>query len=213
MILYGVPFSPFVRKTLFTLYELNLDFEQSLTFPQSEEIKFRLASPLGRIPALTGKDFQLVDSSAICHYLIKQQKSQLIDYGCAESIANNVSWDKFADDDLHPALFDILLERTIKPVRFGEKPDNEIVETAIHEKIPKVFNYLERSLKEGDKAWLMGDKFSYADIAIGAHLSNLIIAKTEIDFKQWPTLKNYLKRLSKRDAFIKICQDALQFKP
>lgn len=31
MLLYGVQLSPFVRKTLFTLYELNLEFKQRYT--------------------------------------------------------------------------------------------------------------------------------------------------------------------------------------
>nr|WP_299244773.1 glutathione S-transferase family protein [uncultured Halomonas sp.] len=213
MLLYGVPLSPFVRKTLFTLYELDLDFQQEFTFPQGESSAFRAASPLGRIPGFEDGEVRISDSSAICHYLIRRQNSALIDYDHPQALGRIIGWDKYADEDLSPAVFDLLVERVVKPVRFGKPADEYVVKKAIDEKMPQVFDYLQARLEDNGGPWLTGADFSFADIAVGAHMSNLVLAEVELDSNRWPVLGAWFKHLQQRPAFQRFCQEAREFKP
>ncbi|MGP9684193.1 glutathione S-transferase family protein [Halomonas sp. AOP25-F1-15] len=213
MILYGVPLSPFVRKVLFTLYELELEFEQHLLVPGDSSADFRALSPLGRIPAFQDGDFGISDSSAICRYLLGRYPSELLDIANPESVARAVQWDKYADEDLAPVLLAPLIERLVKPVRFDTPADESVVQKAVREQIPPVFDHLEERLKTLSGKWLMGSAFSYADIALGAHMSSFVLADLELDTARWPALSEWFKRLALRPAFQRLCDDARRFNP
>ncbi|MDA3922184.1 MAG: glutathione S-transferase N-terminal domain-containing protein [Salinisphaera sp.] len=212
MILYGVPLSPFVRKTLFMLYELDCEFDQKMTVPQDNYPAFRTVSPLGRIPALTDGDFSITDSSAICHYLATRQSSALMGHGEPQTLARVIAWDKYADKDLAPAAFGPLFECVIKPVRLGKSTDEAIVAIAIKEKLPPVFDHLQAGIDRSEGDWLLGARFSYADIALGAHMSSLVLANVPVDTARWPALAHWLERLHSRPAFARLCEQARSFR-
>jgi len=212
MLLYGVPLSPFVRKTLFTLYELDLPFEQVITPPGSDAPAFREISPLGRIPGFADDGVKMWDSSAICHYLIRGQGSALIDYATPQTLARVIAWDKYADDVLAEAVFPPLIERVVKPIRLGTDADEDVVTHALNELLPPVGDYLNDSLAKSGDAWLAGGAFSYADIAVGAHLTNLLLAGIALDGKRWPALGEWFTRLQQRDAFQRMYQEARDFR-
>jgi glutathione S-transferase len=213
MLLYGVPLSPFVRKTLFMIYEMELKVDRELVVPGSNLVAFRQASSLGRIPALVDGSLQLWDSSAICHYLARQHQSALIPYDNPQQLGRVVGWDKYADEDLSAAVLEPLLERVIKPVRFGESPDEAAVKTTIDHKMPPVFDHLESQLMDLGEDWFAGAEFTFADIALGGHMSNLSLAGINIDAALWPALAGWFDRLSDRPAFRQLCEDALSFRP
>ncbi|WP_235040318.1 glutathione S-transferase family protein [Vreelandella profundi] len=213
MILYGVPLSPFVRKVLFTLYELELEFEQRFLVPGDTSADFRALSPLGRIPAFQDGEFGISDSSAICHYLLSRYPSELLDTANPESVARAVQWDKYADEDVAPVLLAPLIERLVKPVRFGTPADEAVVQKAMREQIPPVFDHLEERLQTLGGEWLMGPTFSYADIALGAHMSSFLLSSLELDAARWPALSGWVERLQKRTAFQRLCDDAQRFNP
>lgn len=212
MLLYGVPLSPFVRKTLFTLYELDLSFEQVITPPGSEDPAFREASPLGRIPGFADGAVKMWDSSAICHYLISDRGSALIDPAAPQTLARVIAWDKYADEVLAEAVFPPLIERVVKPIRLGTQADEAAVAHAVNELWPPVGDYLNDSLAKSGDAWLAGPAFSYADIAVGAHLSNLLLAGIELDEQRWPSLGAWFTRLQQRSAFQRMYQEARDFR-
>jgi len=211
MILYGVPLSPFVRKTMFMLYELDLSFEQEMIAPQGDDAAFRAASPLGRIPGFADGDITLSDSSAICHYLARRHDSRLIDCNDPLTLARVIGFDKYADEDLAPAVFEPLIERVVKQVRFGEAADEATVAAAVEEKMPPVFDTLNRRLDESDGDWFVGRDFSFADIALGAHMANLPLAGVELDINRWPALGRWCGRLSERPAFKRMYEAARTF--
>lgn len=213
MLLYGVPLSPFVRKTLFTLYELDMAFDQKLVVPGDDTTDFRETSPLGRIPGFEDGDCKLSDSSAICHYLIRRQNSGLIPYDNPQALARIVGWDKYADEDIEPAVSVPLLERVVKPVRFGTLPDEDEVSVAVTQKIPPVLAYLESRLALAGAPWLAGRDFSYADIAVGAHMSTVFLADIKLYSAHWPMLSVWFDRLKGRPAFQRLCQDVRDFRP
>lgn len=213
MLLYGVPLSPFVRKTLFMIYEMELEVDQEMIVPGSDLAAFRQASPLGRIPALVDGSFQLWDSSAICHYLARQHQSALIPYDDPQQLARVIRYDKYADEDLSAAVFEPLLERVVKPVRFGGSPDETAVQAAINHKMPPVFDYLESQLRDSGEHWFAGADFTFADIALGGHMSNLSLAGIDIEAARWPALAHWFSQLSERPAFRQLCEDARSFRP
>lgn len=211
MILYGAPLSPFVRKTLFMLHELGLSFEQAMIFPASDDATFRAVSPLGRIPGLADGDIKLSDSSAICYYLARRYDSPLIPYHDPVTLARIVGFDKYADEDLAPAVFEPLIERVVKRVRFDEPADEAKVESAVNDKMPPVFDYLDQRLDERDGDWFSGDDFSFADIALGAHMANLPLAGVELDTQRWPALGRWCGRLAERPSFNRMYEAARTF--
>lgn len=211
MILYGVPLSPFVRKTMFMLYELGLSFDQEMIVPQGDDAAFRAASPLGRIPGFADGDITLSDSSAICHYLARRHDSRLIPYDDPGALARVVGFDKYADEDLAPAVFEPLIERVVKRARFDEPADEAIVANAVEHKMPPVFDTLDRRLQERTGDWFVGRDFSYADIALGAHMANLPLAGVELDSNRWPALGRWCGLLSDRPAFNRIYEAARTF--
>lgn len=213
MILYGVPLSPFVRKVLFALYELGIEFEQRLLVPADTSVDFRAISPLGRIPAFQDGDVGISDSSAICHYLLGRYSSRLLDTANPVDVARAVQWDKYADEDVAPVLLAPLIERLVKPVRFDAPADESIVQNAVREHIPPVFDHLEERLQKTSGEWLMGPEFSYADIALGAHMSSFVLCNLELDATRWPALSGWVDRLQRRPAFQRLCDDARNFNP
>ena len=213
MILYGVPLSPFVRKVLFTLYELELEFEQHLLVPGDSSADFRALSPLGRIPAFQDGDVGISDSSAICHYLLGRYPSELLDIANPESVARAVQWDKYADEDVAPVLLAPLIERLVKPVRFDTPADESVVKKALREQILPVFDHLEARLQTLSGEWLMGSAFSYADIALGSHISSFLLSNLELDDARWPALSGWVERLQGRPAFQRFCDDVRNFNP
>ncbi|WP_148861235.1 glutathione S-transferase family protein [Marinobacter fonticola] len=213
MLLYGVPLSPFVRKTLFMIYEMELKIDRELVVPGSDLAAFRRASPLGRIPALVDGSLYLWDSSAICHYLARRYESELIPYKDPQQFARIITQDKYADEDLSAAVFEPLLERVIKPVRFGKASDETVVQASINQKMPPVFDYLESQLEESGEQWFAGTDFTFADITLGGHMSNLFLAGIDIESTRWPALSAWFNRLSKRPAFKQLCEEARSFRP
>ena len=69
MVVYGSSLAPAARKVLAFIGEKGLAAEHRPVAPHDASPEFKLASPLGRIPAFSDGSFSLSDSSAICHYL------------------------------------------------------------------------------------------------------------------------------------------------
>jgi len=166
MILYGVPLSPFVRKVMFMLDELDIAFEQNNVPPASDDPEFRAVSPLGRIPGLADGNLKLSDSSAICHYLAMRHDSALMGGDDPVRFARIIGFDKYADEDLAPPGLQLLVERVVKPLRFKQASDESLVEEIVGEKLPPVFDVLDRHLAENERTWFVDETFCYADMAM-----------------------------------------------
>ena len=74
-----------------------------------------------------------------------------------------------------------------------------MVQTALQETLPPMYDYLEKEL--GDNEWIAGKDFSAADIAIVAQLASLELANETFDAKRWPKLAAYTKRVLDRPSF------------
>jgi glutathione S-transferase len=74
-----------------------------------------------------------------------------------------------------------------------------VVNKAINEELPPLFDYLEGQLASGD--WLVGHSFSVADIGIATQFAQASFAGVSPDAKRWPKLAAYIDRALARPSF------------
>lgn len=193
---YGAPLSPFVRKVRLFLAEKALDYQLEIILPFGQPDWYRELSPLGRIPALKDGDFSLADSSVICQYLEERHPQPALLGRDAQERAR-IRWlEKYADYELAPlCTFAVFRNRALKP-SMGQSCDESAVQTALQEKLPPHFDYLEKTL--GSAAYFVGEQLSLADLAIACQLINMAHGGEQLDAQRWPNLAAHQQRILAR---------------
>jgi len=196
--LYGAPLSPFVRKVRWFLAEKALDYQLEIILPFAQPDWYRDLNPLGRIPALQDGDFSLADSSVICQYLEERQPQPPLLGRDAQERAR-IRWlEKYADYELAPlCTFAVFRNRVLKP-SLGQACDEAAVQSALQDKLPPHFDYLEKTL--GSAAYFVGERLSLADLAIACQLINMAHGGEQLDAQRWPNLAAHQQRLLARPA-------------
>jgi glutathione S-transferase len=209
-IVYGSPVSPFVFKVLVTMAEKGLDFKMIETLPvrtlkamgKKANPAFVKASPLGKIPAYQEGNWTIADSSVIMGYLDRQNPKVPLYPAEPKKFAETLWFEKYGDEIVAGVVHHkILFEKIVKPKLFNKPTDEVILQEAITKELPEILAYLEKELK--GKKWIVGDRFTAADIAIGAHLVSLKQCGVNINAEQWPNLSAYTQRLFDRPSFKK----------
>lgn len=206
LLIYGTRGSPFVRKVLVALTEKNLPWELEEVNVFDPPDWFLELSPAKRIPVLRDRSIAtegvagtIADSSAVCGYLERKYPDPALypedplDYGRA-------LWFEEYADTLVAARIGFGLLRTLlaAPAR-GEPPDLERARKTYHEDLPPLFTYLEGAI--GDREFLVGDRFSIADIALVSQLAGMRLTRVAIDAGRWPNLANYAETHLARPSF------------
>jgi glutathione S-transferase len=199
--LLGASASPFVRKVWVTLMEKGLPFEYEPKMPGDPSPEFRAISPLGKIPGLTDGDFAISDSTAITTYLDAAYPQNPIYLSDPKDKARVVFFEKFADTQIIPAVGKIFFQRVASPRFFGGKTDESVVQAAIENEIPPLLDHLSRFID--GKTWLMGDRFTMADIACVTGFINAKYAGYEPDAARWPKVTDLISRALARPSFVK----------
>ena len=196
--LYGASLSPYVRKVRILLAEFGITYEHKFIPPRGQPDWYYGISPLGRIPALTDGDLKLADSAVIAQYLQDTRGSASL-YGSTPAEAARVRWlEKYADYELAPhSTFGVFFPRIVAR-SVGESADETQVQHTLQNRLPPLFDYLEKEL--GEQPWFLGKQFSLADIAVGCQLINLAHAGELIDEYRWPGLSSLLSRLTARSS-------------
>jgi glutathione S-transferase len=192
--LYGVPLSPFVRKTRICLLEKGLEYQMEMVMPFTPPDWYRQLNPLGRIPSLKDGELCLTDSSVICQYLEEQYANTPRLYGNDAGKRSRIRWlEKYADYELAPqATFTIFRNRLLKPSE-GQPCDEQAVQTALCEGLPPHLDYLEQQL--GDQPFFVGGTLSMADIAVATQLQNMEYGGEHLDAVRWPGLAAHYARV------------------
>ncbi|MCU0537284.1 MAG: glutathione S-transferase family protein [Hydrococcus sp. Prado102] len=179
------------------LEELEIPYEYIQLDMQAQEHKqpeFLAINPMGRVPAIIDDDFQVWESGAILLYLAEKY-SQIASLQ-ERTILNQ--WILFGNSTLSSAI---------------------LVKENLLKEAPELLTALNQILKQ--QPYLMGDRFTVADVAVGSILAYIPIMMkmdvsaypevvnetkqlmSKIDLNSYPALFDYVKRLTARSPFQK----------
>jgi glutathione S-transferase len=203
LIVYGGSLSPFVRKVCVAMAEKGLEYQIEQVNPFSPPPEFLAISPLKRIPVLRDTDLPepntLPDSSIICDYLEHKFPNPPLYPKDAFQRARALWFEEYADSQMATNLVrTFFFERVVKKM-MKQETDEAVCAVAKDKHMPAVFDYLEKEL--GNRAFLVGDAFSIADISIGTMLVNMEHAGETVDTGRWPRLAAYGRKLHERPSF------------
>ena len=187
-------------RVLWLLNELGLEFElKTLPFTPDalNDPAYLKLNPFARVPALVDGHTGLFESGAILEYLLATYgDGRLMPDTDSAQYGVYLQWFHFAEATLMPPLSAIAQHTVIRP------EDERIPAVAEDgaKKVAEMLAVIEDTLS--DKPYLLGDKFTAADIMMGysLHLANLFGI-----LPNFPNLTAYWTRLQDRDA----CKAAL----
>lgn len=196
MKLYGVPASRAAR-CLWALEETGLPYENVKQVQQDGKPlpEFLAANPNGRMPALRDGDLTLFESLAINTYLAKKAGGDLAPATLAEDAATQ-QWSLWAMTEVEKTLLTALFHTL---GIFGHDKNPEKVAAAAKE-LDKPFKVLDAQL--GKHKWLVGDRFTIADLNVASVLSWAKGAR--LDLSAYPNLSKWLDACLGRPAFGKV---------
>jgi glutathione S-transferase len=198
--LLGAFGSPFVRKAYVALTEKGISFEHEQVIPFGVSPEYRKISPLGKIPAYQDGDKTLADSSVIIAYLEKIHPLPALYPSDPYDYARALWFEEFGDGGLAPVLgTKVFFPKVIAPRFFKQEPNLAEIQKVVDTEIPPLFDYLEGEI--GDKEYLVGNKFSIADIGVATIFVNYAYAGYGVDAKRWPKLAAYINRILSRPSF------------
>ena len=197
--LIGNGLSPFARKARLAFAEKGIAYEHDPMAPFGLSAEYKRKHPLAKIPLLEVDGRPLPDSSAICAYLEKIQPQPALYPSDPFDHARAVWFEEFADGGLVNGAGPFFQQRVLGPLVFKRPCDEAIVQKAATETLPPLFDYLEQEL--GGNDYLVGNRFTIADLAVGSILVNYKHGKGEIDAARWPKLAAYVERIHSRPSF------------
>ena len=198
--LLGAFGSPFVRKAFVALTEKGITFEHEQVIPFGAPASYRKISPLGKIPAYQDGDKTLADSSVIIAYLERTHPQPALYPSDAYDYARALWFEEYGDGGLAPIIGGkIFFPKVIAPRFFKQEPNLAAIQKVVDEELPPMFDYLEGEL--GTNEYLVGNKFSVADIGVATQFVNFMLAGYSVDAKRWPKLVAYLNRVHSRPSF------------
>ncbi|RMF20288.1 MAG: glutathione S-transferase family protein [Deltaproteobacteria bacterium] len=197
---YGVGASPYVRKVRAALLEKNVPYELKIVFPGDSSEEYRAISPLGKIPALADGDFTVPDSSVICAYIEKIHPEPALYPADPKELARALWFEEYGDTALAEVLtLGVFFQKVARVLLRGEQPDMDVVNEAVNERAPGLFDYLQGQL--GDRDFLVGDSLTIADIGVATQFVNFAHAGYAVDAERWPKLAAYVDRILGRESF------------
>lgn len=197
--LIGAGLSPFVRKVRVALAEKGLAHEHEPLTPFGPNPEYRKLHPLGKIPTLTDGEKVIPDSSAIVFYLEKIAPNPPLISADAYQAARTVWFEEYADTALVQAVVPYFQQRVLFPLFMKKPGDEAVVAKAAEEAIPPVFAYLEQQL--GDGEYLVGNRFSLADVSVASPFVNYQHGGGTIDRAKYPRLASFVERIHGRPSF------------
>jgi glutathione S-transferase len=148
----------------------------------------RIRHPLGRVPVLEDDEGFVFESAALClHVGDLHPDSGLISPLGTHERALIYQWSCFAPAELEPPLFETWTQAKLDPPRAA----------AARERFDAAADAVDSAL--GDREYLVGGRFTIADIMVGTSL--LFTTRAGFADELSPGLKDYVARLGARPAF------------
>jgi glutathione S-transferase len=143
-------------------------------------------NPMGKVPALTDGDAALGESAAICTYIADRYPETKLAPGLSDPLrAKYLQWMFFSPSCIEPALIQIFTKLEVP------------ASTAAWGSATQVFDLLDTALQKGP--WILGEKFSAADITIGSGLHFAVRMFKMVPPR--PSFDAYIDRCVERPAF------------
>jgi glutathione S-transferase len=204
--LYGIGISPFVRKVRIVLAEKGVAYEHDPVIPVNVSAEYKKISPLGKVPAYKDGDRALADSSVICAYLERTHPQPALYPSDPYEYARALWFEEYADSAVAPAFGPkIFFQKVVQPRFFSQPCDEAIVQKAVAEDLPPIFDYLEGEVGEGGV--IAGTRFSIGDISLVTQFINLRFAGVSVDPKRWPKLARYVDHVRAQPSVKKIIDE------
>jgi glutathione S-transferase len=186
--LYHVPGTRSSR-VLWLLEEIGAPYELTVMTREERQTPEHLRRhPLGRVPVLEDDDGFVFESAALCLYLADLHPDvQLIAPLGTHERALAYQWTVFAMTELEPAIIEV-----------RRSDDDPARAEAGAERFQAAARAVERALEGHD--YLVGDRFSVADLVCGAVL---VFGKSAGLTDNLPNITGYLTRLEARPARIR----------
>jgi len=193
-----VNLSTFVRKVRLALAEKDIDYELKPLLAMGEKSPELLAmNPLGKIPIYEVDGVMIPDSSVIIAYLEREHPETPLYPADSIDFARALFLEEYADTLVREATAPFFYENTIKRLFMGKTPDEAVLQEASGLR-DECFEYLEGCVCDD---FLIGDRLSVADIALGAQIVTFQQGGQTIDSKRWPKFARYIETLLSRPSF------------
>lgn len=194
MELYGSITSPYVRKARILLLEKNIPCQFIIEGPGDAAGNVAKYNPLGKIPVLVRDNGEpLFDSPVIVEYLDSLSAPALIPPGGEER------WQVLRWHALAQGMMDATVARLMETRRPAETRSMEFVAKQ-EQKVFAAMRFATEHLGTGE--YLVGDRYTVADIAMGAALDYVDFRFTEQWHNEYPMLNRWAKKIIKRETFV-----------
>jgi glutathione S-transferase len=204
---YGIAFSPFVRKVRVAMAEKGLAYDHDPVIPVNVSAEYRKISPLGKVPAYRDGDRTLCDSSIICAYLERTHSTPSLYPSDPYDYARALWFEEYADGGMSAVIGPkIFFQKVVGPKFFNQPTDEAVLKKAVEEELPPMFDYLESQLGDGATT-LVGKQFTVGDIGVCSLLVNYKEAGYEVDAKRWPKLAKYVAANHSRPSFKAVMEE------
>ena len=174
---------------IWLLEETGLPYERVLTDITTGAQKapeFLAINPMGKVPALKDGEATLGEAAAICLYIADRYPQTKLAPDVTDPLrAKYLQWLFFSPSCIEPALMQLFAKFEIPP------------STAAWGSASQVFDALDGALQKGP--WILGDKFSAADIMIGSGLNFAVRIFKMVPPR--PSFDAYIDRCTARPAF------------
>jgi glutathione S-transferase len=174
---------------IWLLEEAGLPYERVLTDISTGAQKapeYLAINPMGKVPALQDGEAALGEAAAICAYIADRYPQTGLAPDITDPLrARYLQWLFFSPSCIEPAIIQIYTKLEVPP------------STAAWGSATQTFDVLDAALQKGP--WILGEKFSAADITIGSGLNFAVRMFKMLPSR--PSFDAYLDRIVARPAF------------
>jgi glutathione S-transferase len=174
---------------IWLLEESGLPYERVLTDITTGAQKapeYLAINPMGKVPGLQDGDAALGEAAAICAYIADRYPETNLAPAITDPLrARYLQWLFFSPSCIEPAIIQVYTKLEVPP------------STAAWGSVAQTFDVLDAALQKGP--WILGDKFSAADITIGSGLNFAVRMFKMLPSR--PSFDAYLHRIVARPAF------------
>src|SRR5712672_4220657 len=175
--------------TLWLMEETGQPYERVLTDVSKGEqrkAEYLAINPMGKVPALKDGEVTLAEAAAICAYVAERYPEAKLAPPLGDPLrAKYLYWLFFSPGCIEPAMVQVATKIEMNSVAAGWGDAQ------------RVFDVLDAALTKGP--WILGERFSAADIAIGSGLNFAVRLFKMVPPR--PSFDAYIARCVERPAF------------